>query len=132
MGKSGQICLNSYFDLLTFSSPFDDELGGERIKVSIFSTFQIRTFSTPPLLPYQARIFSATFSESVLSGGYQGTRHVRMRNKKPHYLICSRYYPIYTCMFALRVAFSFSFEVVASFGRSGPDLYFTCSVRSHM
>lgn len=42
--------------------------------------------SEPPLhdllLLSRGRIFSITFSESVMSGGYQGTRHVRMGNKK--------------------------------------------------
>ena len=77
-----------------FHSPFDDELGGERIKVSTFSSFQIRTPSALPPSSSQTRISHAIFSESVPSGGYLGTKHVRVRNRKTHYLICSRYYPI--------------------------------------
>lgn len=101
-----------------FHSPFDDELGGERIKVSTFSSFQIRTPSALPPSSSQTRISHAIFSESVPSGGYLGTQHVRVRNRKNTLFNMLKVLSHLDMGVCSQVALFFSCEVVASFGRS--------------
>ena len=51
---------------------------------------------------------------------------MRARNRKTHYLICSRYYPIYTYVFALKLPFSFHVKLLPPL--EGASLLYILSV----
>lgn len=104
---------------MKFCSPVDNQLKLEQIRISISSSFQIRTFSTLYSVHSRGRVFYPTVSETISQTipHCQAMRHMRMRNKNTWFNILAIFSHIHLCVciregsVLLKMSFCFSFEV---------------------